>query len=156
MEYGNMNINKLEMSSRYGINNGVHHALSGGRIKEVFDRLEKQDTLMNKQLFEVYYYTYTILHLLLQNYNIYRTELYAYNFTLFFFSAVTLSKRLFFNVWVRFKAKHPVDNFRTRNLLLSIFVVLGLNFVYCGGKSFYYYSVGSTLCLFYPYSSCLL
>jgi len=139
------------MSNRYGINNSIHNVLSSARIKEVFGRLEKQDGMMNKQVFELYYYVYTMLHLLLQNYNIYRTEFYAYNFTLFSFSAITLSKRLCLSIWIRFTAKHSVDNFRKRNLLISVFIVLFINFIYCGVKSFYYYSIGSTLCLFYPY-----
>eukprot|EP01022_Parablepharisma_sp_SALTPOND_P004438 TRINITY_DN120300_c1_g1_i1.p1 TRINITY_DN120300_c1_g1~~TRINITY_DN120300_c1_g1_i1.p1 ORF type:complete len:221 (-),score=0.25 TRINITY_DN120300_c1_g1_i1:649-1230(-) len=122
-----------------------------GQIKQVFNRLEKQDFFDSKVVFESYYYLYTLFHLFLQNLNIYKTEFHEYNFALFFFSVIFLSKRLWFTVWTNYKMKHSVARPRRKNLLICVFVVLSLNFVYCGVKLFYHYSLGSTFCLFYPY-----
>jgi len=125
-------------------------------INNVFERLGRDKIFDKKLAFELSYYFYTLSHLFLQSFNIYKTELYAYNFTLFFFSMIFLSKRLWFKIWIKVKMKYSVDNSKWKVMLFLITTVLLLNFLYCGIKTFYYYSIGSTFCLFYPYSLCLL
>jgi len=120
-------------------------------VKAMFDNLEKQEFFDSKFMFEFAYYSYTVIHLVLQTFNIYKTELQEYNYPLLFFSAIFLSKRLWFTVWTEFKCKHPVGRPRRQNLLIGIFAAFALNFIYCGVKLFYHYSLGSTFCLFYPY-----
>ena len=42
------------------------------QIKQVLDRLERRSLIDSKLVFEVYYYFYTVVHLILQNANIYK------------------------------------------------------------------------------------
>ena len=139
------------MNSKVSIRNEINNQLHTKEISKVFQRLENKNIFSNKLLFELWYFLYTVLHLLLQNFNIYRTEFYAYNFTLFSISAIFLSKRLCYGLWMKFKSKHPADSSKKKNLLIAFYIVLLMNFIYCGIKSPYYYSLGSTFCLFYPY-----
>ena len=132
------------------IRDTTQSALYTSQINQVFNRLEKQELFESKLAFELYYYLYTLSHLFLQNLNIYKTEFHEYNFALFFFSLIFLSKRLWFTIWISFKAKHPIARQKRQSLLIFIFAVLIINFIYCGVKLFYHNSLGSTFCLFYP------
>lgn len=52
----------------------INHLYSE-QIKQTFERLERRDFFDSKIVFEVYYYVFTLAHLLLQNINIYKTVL---------------------------------------------------------------------------------
>ena len=128
-----------------------HNNFYTKEINEIFHRLGYQERFDDKIMFEFYYCFYTIFHLFVQYFNIYKTEFYAYNFSLFFFSAIFLSKRLLFQIWLKYKINHPIETFNRKILQVSIIAVLCLNELYFCMKAFYRYSIASTFCLFYPY-----
>ena len=139
------------MNTKSYLSNGYNNILFANEINQIFNMTNLESTFDNKMIFELFYYLCIILHLFMQNYHIYRCEIHIYNFTLFFFSAIFLSKRLWFRIWIKFKMKHPVENGKRKALLGSCIILVSLNFLYCGLKTFYYHSIGSTFCLFYPY-----
>ena len=54
------------------------------------------------------YFLFIVLHLFLQNVQVFKFNFSNYNFALLFYSVIFLSKRLLFKVWADEKTRNPV------------------------------------------------